>query len=76
MLRSVRRTFLPNAIILLHPPGRQGSKLESVATFVENLTAVSGQATAYLCQNYVCSRPTNDTAEFDRMLSDVSRTGR
>jgi uncharacterized protein YyaL (SSP411 family) len=35
---------------------------------LENRNLINGEATAYVCQGFVCQKPTNDPAEFARQL--------
>jgi len=68
MVRALYENFLPNKVVLLHPPGREGKLIESIAPFVENQTALGGKSTAYVCRNYVCRLPTNDLEKFKELL--------
>ena len=68
MVRALYENFLPNKVVLLHPPGREGKLVESIAPFVENQTALGGKSTAYVCRNYVCRLPTNDLEKFKELL--------
>lgn len=56
MLASIRRRFLPNAVILMareapHP-----------------LLAIGGRTTAYVCENFTCRLPVTDPAKLDEQL--------
>jgi uncharacterized protein YyaL (SSP411 family) len=35
---------------------------------VADMTAIGGQATAYVCEDYACQLPTADAAEFGQLL--------
>ena len=69
MLQSVRREFQPNKVILLRPADEDVPDISLVAPFTKEQKALAGKATAYVCRNYVCNKPTNDPAELASLLS-------
>jgi uncharacterized protein YyaL (SSP411 family) len=73
MLKSVRSRFLPNAVVLLHQTGSAGEAIEKIVPFLAGQKPIDAKATAYVCENYVCKQPINDTAEFDKVLSEISQ---
>jgi uncharacterized protein YyaL (SSP411 family) len=73
MLKSVRSRFLPNAVVLLHQTGPAGEAIEKIVPFLAGQKPIDAKATAYVCENYVCKQPINDIAEFDEVLSNISR---
>ncbi len=73
MLRTLRRGFLPNKIVLLRPPGPGGEEISRLAAYAESIAGVSGKATAYVCHNYRCDRPTADPQEMLNLLGEASR---
>jgi len=58
MLEMVRRTFLPQRVVVLAHPGSDASLLPLVA----GKTPGEAGARAYVCRNYACRKPV-DTAE-------------
>jgi len=74
MLKIIRSKFLPNAVILLHQQEKANSTIDKTIPFINNLTAIEGKATAYVCENYACNRPVNKIDDLDKMLSDIYRT--
>ena len=74
MLKLIHSKFLPNAVILLHQQEKADSAVDKTIPFIENLTAIEGKATAYVCENYACNRPVNKIDDFDKLLSDIYRT--
>eukprot|EP00624_Nannochloropsis_granulata_P000768 evm.model.NODE_13191_length_7430_cov_33.337013.1 len=72
LVRVVNKHFLPNAVLLHHPPaGGPGSTQEeeeedknAIAILPPMVrkcaSSVQGQATAFVCQNRVCSLPMTD----------------
>ncbi|MHC4159493.1 MAG: thioredoxin domain-containing protein [Planctomycetota bacterium] len=73
MLKFIRSKFLPNAVILLHEKGDAASDIERLVPFIKNQTAISGKATAYVCENYLCNQPVNKIEDLDKVLSNVTR---
>ena len=65
--------FLPNTVVLLHDQDNADSELYEAAAFVKNQTAVEGKATAYVCQNYACSKPVNSAGELEKMLASITK---
>jgi uncharacterized protein YyaL (SSP411 family) len=63
MLQTLHREFLPRAVILFRPSGEESSSLIQLAPFAASLTAVEGQATAYVCSGFRCELPVTDAAE-------------
>ena len=73
MLKLIRSKFLPNAVILFHQQNNANSGIDKTIPFINNLTAIEGKATAYVCENYACNRPVNKIDDLDKILSDISR---
>jgi uncharacterized protein YyaL (SSP411 family) len=70
MLQAVHGLFMPNRVLMLCPQEDGSSrKLAALAPFVEPLRAVDGKPTAYVCENYACSRPVTDVDALKAMLA-------
>lgn len=67
MLAELRKSFLPNKVILLRTPGN-AAELAKLAPFTENQTSVDGKATAYVCENFACQLPTTEIAQLRELL--------
>ncbi len=72
MLKLIHRKFLPNAVVLLHEPDKENSDLYNTVPFLKNQTVIDGQATAYVCENYVCKKPVNNIGEFENLISKAT----
>ncbi len=72
MLQLIYRAFLPNAVILFHQSGEAGKDIEKIVSFIQNLAAVNGQATAYICDNYVCKQPVTSFEDLKLELGKIS----
>jgi uncharacterized protein YyaL (SSP411 family) len=66
-LRSLRSHFLPDKVVLLRTVTEADSAISRIAEFTRSMRVVHGRATAYVCRNYVCQRPTNDPGEMMRV---------
>jgi uncharacterized protein YyaL (SSP411 family) len=60
MIRSLNRTYLPNAVVLFKPADAADPPINRLAPYVSALHPVNGRATAYVCRDFSCSLPTND----------------
>jgi hypothetical protein len=55
MIRALQHAYLPNAVFVL-----KDAAIAEIAPYTAPLTMVQGRATAYVCQDFSCSLPTND----------------
>lgn len=69
MLRALSQQYLPNTVVILRPPDEASPKIVSIAPFTKDLKPLSGRATAYVCTNFTCHRPTTDVVEMLRLLN-------
>ena len=67
MLRILYATFMPNKVVLLHP--ESADQIEALAPFLKGQVALSGKATAYVCQNYACNLPTTDLEKLKELIT-------
>jgi hypothetical protein len=68
MLRVLRKSFLPNNIVVFRPKSSTPPDIETIAPFVQSHSIRNGQATAYVCSNFTCSLPTNDPEKMMELL--------
>jgi uncharacterized protein len=59
LLAVLRKTFVPNRVLAVAAE-QDVPALAKLAPFVEDKAAVSGQATAYVCEHGRCELPTHD----------------
>ncbi len=69
MLASLRTTFAPSKVVLFRPDGEAAPPISAVAGFTARQRSIGGKATAYVCTNYACKRPTTD---IDVMLDSIA----
>jgi len=68
MLNAVGRAFVPNAVVLFIPSDKGAAEITELAPYATGFEAVDGKATAYVCSNYACERPTTDVGEMLKLL--------
>jgi len=69
MLREVNEHFIPHKILLLADGGAGQTALARYLDFIKTVKPIEGQATAYVCEDYVCQRPTPDRATLNKQLT-------
>ncbi|HXM44123.1 MAG TPA: thioredoxin domain-containing protein [Bryobacteraceae bacterium] len=67
LLTVLHSRFDPHRIVLLVNPESRPA-LARYLPVVADMTAIGGQATAYVCEDYACKLPTADAAEFAQLL--------
>lgn len=69
MLRSLRKPFLPNKVVILRPSGEALPAICRLAEFTREMGPIDGRATAYVCSGHACRQPTHDVGEMLRLLN-------
>jgi hypothetical protein len=60
MLESVRIQYLPNKVMIFRKTDDKSPEIDKYANFVEWFNPINDKATAYVCVNKTCKKPTND----------------
>jgi uncharacterized protein YyaL (SSP411 family) len=68
LLAQVNARFLPNKILLLADGAAGQKQLARWLPFVAGAHRMKDQATAYICENYVCKLPTSDPRVVAQLL--------
>jgi len=68
MKRLLHQQFLPGKVVLLADGGAGQAFLGRHLAFIESVSRMDDQTTAYVCENYVCQRPTHDLEAFRTLL--------
>lgn len=68
LLSVVREGYRPRSVVLQRPSGDE-PELAEMAPFVREQVPVGGQATAYVCENFACSRPVTDADALRDLLA-------
>ena len=71
MLRAVHKNFMPNKFILLADGGGGQAFLGKHLEFIQDMGMMNGQATAFVCQDYVCQLPTTNTSVLRGQLTKI-----
>ena len=72
LLAIVRKTYLPEAAVLLIPPGNDGDQIRKLAAFASAYQPIDGQAAAYVCQNFECQLPTTDPKKLEELIQEAT----
>ncbi|MEM8860939.1 MAG: thioredoxin domain-containing protein [Chloroflexota bacterium] len=67
MLTALRDLYIPNKVVMLRGMADDGP-LTQLADYTSFYYPLEEQATAYVCQNYVCEFPTNDPVKMVDLL--------
>lgn len=70
MIRVLHERFVPNKIVLLADGAAGQKKLAEHVDFIKDVRMIENKPTAYVCQDYVCQLPTNDLAQFRKLLHE------
>ncbi len=68
MLDAVRRSFLPNRVLLLRSQGAGSGAIAAIAPYTKDMKADGGRATAYVCRNFACAKPVRTVDEMLGLL--------
>jgi uncharacterized protein YyaL (SSP411 family) len=71
LLRVIYGTYLPNKVVALRRPEDQTAA--AAIALLADRPPLDGQATAYVCQNYVCQLPTTSPAVLAEQLGLTAR---
>ena len=72
LISTVREMYLPQAAVLLVPPGKSGAAIRKLAPFAEGYEPVDGKAAAYVCRDFTCQLPTTDPAKLKELLEEAT----
>jgi uncharacterized protein YyaL (SSP411 family) len=70
MVQALRKTFIPNKVVVFRPIAAEASDITRIAEFTKNHVAIDDKATAYVCRNHACIEPTTD---IHKMLSFLTQ---
>ncbi|GBE19111.1 cellobiose 2-epimerase [archaeon BMS3Abin16] len=68
MLNVLRGEYLPNTVVLFKSTNEKALEITKIAEFTRDHTAIDGKATAYVCTNQACKKPTTDPEEMMKLL--------
>ncbi len=68
---EIRKRYLPNAIVMRHPA--EGYDLiYEFSDFIKQKKPRNNQTTAFVCEDFSCKHPVNTSADFSRILDQIS----
>ncbi|MEL4304588.1 thioredoxin domain-containing protein [Methanococcoides sp. LMO-2] len=68
MLLALDNEYLPNNVVIFKPAGANGEAITRIAKYTENYSMKEGRATAYVCKDMQCNKPTNDPENMVQLL--------
>ncbi len=68
-LSELRRTYLPNRVLVVASEGRDLEAQAELIPLVEGKVARRGRPTAYVCEQGLCKLPTTNVDAFARQLA-------
>lgn len=68
MLTHLATTFHPRRVVLFRPSDELHPAITELSPFTQELTALEGKTTAYICRDYQCSQPTTDWTHFRELI--------
>jgi hypothetical protein len=72
LLDVVRGKFLPNKVVALVDPDAADADLaREKIPLLAGKTALSGKATAYVCEGFVCKQPVGEAAALEAILEGL-----
>lgn len=69
MLDTLRKPFHPNMVSIFRPADSATPEIDNIALFVRDHRPIDGKATAYVCKNHACHRPTTEVDVMLEMLN-------
>jgi uncharacterized protein YyaL (SSP411 family) len=71
LLDVVHARFLPHKVLLLADGGEAQRRMAEDLPLLAGFVKESGQATAYVCQNYACQLPVTTAADLTKLLENA-----
>lgn len=68
MLGALRKSFVPNKIVIFRPDGSSPPEIEKIASYIKSYQSIGGRATAFVCSNFTCQLPTSDPIKMMALL--------
>ncbi len=69
MLQALQRQFIPNKVVILRQTEQESPGIDRLVRFTKNYPSIDGKATAYVCLDYSCERPTTDVGKMLQLLN-------
>ncbi len=72
MLKTIQNAYHPNVVTLFNPSDEPDTLIYKLSPWLEHQPAISGKATAYVCQDFACKSPTTSINEMQKLSGQVS----
>jgi uncharacterized protein YyaL (SSP411 family) len=69
MFNVLKKGFFPDTVVLFRPIEGSDPEIIKLAPYTKPMEAIGGRATAYVCSNYSCERPTTNPEELRALLN-------
>jgi hypothetical protein len=69
MLREIRRTYLPNAIVVRIPSEGPDPRQAKLIPLAQGRSAIGSRTTAFVCENSSCLEPVHSLEDLRRLLA-------
>lgn len=69
MISVLNSRFIPEKVVVFNPVDENTKEINEIAQYTAGQEAINGKATAYVCMNYACKRPTNSVEEMIEHLN-------
>ena len=63
MLESLGNKFIPNKVVVFNPANEKSHEIYKIAEYTKGQEMKDNKATAYVCRNFACKKPTNSIEE-------------
>jgi uncharacterized protein len=60
LIKDINAKFIPNKVVLFKATDEDKPGIIDLAPYTRTMTEIEGKAAAYICKNFVCSKPTTD----------------
>jgi uncharacterized protein YyaL (SSP411 family) len=68
MVNVLQKGFIPGMVVLFRPVEESDPELIKLAPYIEPMVPIEGKATAYVCSNHSCERPTTNPEKMRALL--------
>ena len=69
MIHALFTPFMPNKVVVFRPSDQKSPGIDTISPFVRNQVSLGGKATAHICRNRACLKPTTSTKEMIDLLT-------
>lgn len=67
LLNVLRASYLPEAVLLLRPTGKEGEEIRKLAPHIAGHRPLDGRAAVYLCRDFACRAPVTSPEELEAL---------